>query len=730
MANDGIPRAMASLIFGQLENNPLYDDEGQAPRYALERVRYWRTHHRRLTTFAGQLDRTTAERQADSDVIGRAIAQLEGATYQGQRFTIEADTPVGVSFSGSLPLFRHVFGLDPFELAGHAVSVRDAGVISLVGSELAALSSAAIEINPYAVPASGVARRTVLGGLAATALTACVGDGPVSKPRAESPSLLDDPIAELLDPLGLSAVAETGSGVRVAVVDSGFAFDEIGGETQTLEAGPPVGDLNPRTDERGHGTAVLHHLLSTAPGVHVRSSKYTDHSGVRNYPVAAFQRAVYPQGRNAPPWPHVVLCSWVMADFSVALKREIAHAVSQGITVIFAAGNGSMRDVAPEDVERAPIPLYEHSEALGGSTIDDDLDLADFGVLEPRARVQRPRQVHAVAHPDALVVGGTTPSGRLDDPGVAAHYASRVYAENRDQNEPARTVPEVCGLVAPIPTGARRLPGVHRTRTAVGSVLDDKPDGGTFRDGVALTSGTSMAAAQVAGVVARLKEAYPSLSPQAVRNVLMATARRSSKAEDPRSGWDARTGFGLVDGRAALNWIVRGKSAPYVRARLDDPGDPGKRRLGPAEKRARRESSPDIFLRRGEPELRVDAEVRWTLPARHFDGLSQTVDPGKRAWLYVRVTNRGELVGETPFRVYRIEGADVPTVGRTWDGEVVVEGGGFVVSEGVAVEVTRATQAWVVGLGEVDLDLASWDALLEQIDKTVEMGIRWMGGKA
>lgn len=96
--------------------------------------------------------------------------------------------------------------------------------------------------------------------------------------------------------------------------------------------------------------------------------------------------------------------------------------------------------------------------------------------------------------------------------------------------------------------------GKHVAIAAPGvDVLVPAPDGAYW-----LTSGTSVAAAEVSGVVALMLERTPSLSPNDIRNILMRTAKRvGTKERNPEYG------AGIVDALLAVQTTLSvGPAAP------------------------------------------------------------------------------------------------------------------------------------------------------------------------
>jgi subtilisin family serine protease len=73
--------------------------------------------------------------------------------------------------------------------------------------------------------------------------------------------------------------------------------------------------------------------------------------------------------------------------------------------------------------------------------------------------------------------------------------------------------------------------------------------GGTYQ----ITTGTSIAAAQVSGIVALLLETKPGLTPQAVRKALLSTARDlGAKGRDDQFGAGLADAYGAVQALTAI----------------------------------------------------------------------------------------------------------------------------------------------------------------------------------
>jgi len=207
--------------------------------------------------------------------------------------------------------------------------------------------------------------------------------------------------------------------------------------------------------------------------------------------------------QTLPPPAHMSIEQQVMAS-------EIADAIEQGIVVIFSAGN-SQFSVEPQ------VPGVV---AAGGAHLDQhsNLTASDY----------------------------------------CSAYRSPWFA--------GRSVPTVCGVVGLLPRAQTLMlpvsPGSDRDVGESRTDAQHNPGDGTApNDGWARFSGSSAAAPQIAGAVAVLLGAMPTLTPQQVITALRSTATdviigRSHPRFNEHAGIgdDVATGAGLINVSAALDF--------------------------------------------------------------------------------------------------------------------------------------------------------------------------------
>src|SRR5690606_23650017 len=125
----------------------------------------------------------------------------------------------------------------------------------------------------------------------------------------------------------------TGAGVRVAMVDTGFAqhpfFTARGYRVEPTVLGP--GTVEPKVDDNGHGTGESANIFAAAPGATLLPVKTASASGALVNVTAAFNAAAALQ-------PHIITNSWgssvpgpPLSAANQALAAAVAGAVAEGI---------------------------------------------------------------------------------------------------------------------------------------------------------------------------------------------------------------------------------------------------------------------------------------------------------------------------------------------------------------------------------------------------------------
>jgi subtilisin family serine protease len=320
-----------------------------------------------------------------------------------------------------------------------------------------------------------------------------------------------DDVATILGAWEAHQRGQRGAGVTVAMVDSGwFRHPFFAAHGYTVR--PPVTVIpgtNPAQDPHGHGTGESANVFAIAPEAVLQPVRAADNNGNLVGALAGFVRA-------KAGAPDVLTNSWggdypdpVPAQpdpLDRPLILEILDAISQGIVVVFAAGNGQ------------------------------------FGA---EAQV-----------PGVLAAGGVFASAGLDL--RASDYASGYHSQWFGGVD----VPTVSGLVGmrprasyimmPIPAGCP----IDVQRAAAGA--GDPPDGTSPDDGWALFSGTSAAAPQIAGAAAVLRGVRNNATPAQIAQALANTAidvrvgRCHPRFNNPATpGRDLATGSGLINVSAA-----------------------------------------------------------------------------------------------------------------------------------------------------------------------------------
>ncbi|MDQ5846843.1 MAG: S8 family serine peptidase [Acidobacteriota bacterium] len=353
---------------------------------------------------------------------------------------------------------------------------------------------------------------------------------PKPKPKPKGPSAtpptvgyfhlsVRNDVPRLLNVTQVHAAGATGKGVRVAMIDSGFAhshpYFKANNYTSSVALAPSAS--NKTTDKNGHGTGESANVFAIAPGATFIGIKLDDDNNPQGGAsiLEGFQEALKHK-------PHVIsvslgydLCEadpatgqrlsnkhvTQLPNGLKALEAEIQAAVASGVVVVFSSGNGHVAfpGMMPEVI------------SAGGVFVDEN--------------------------------GGMSASD------YASAFKSKIYS--------GRSVPDFCGLVGMAPHADYiMLPIPSSCEIDLDNSSHDET---TASDGWGVFSGTSAAAPQLAGVCALLLEKNTGLTPSDVKAVLKRTckdvkkgsANPASNADRPgvkaSAGQDGATGAGLVD---------------------------------------------------------------------------------------------------------------------------------------------------------------------------------------
>ena len=289
-------------------------------------------------------------------------------------------------------------------------------------------------------------------------------------------------IARLLGVSQAHAAGLTGNGVRVAMIDTGFYKAHPYYSMPLIHSGRQLkftthGVLSlpqsdPDKDEYGHGTGIASNVFAVAPECDFHHIKDDGD------PVAALNIA-----RDIEP--QIITCSWGWPEDYVQrertqnpngnaakyfrdLEQAVRDAVSDGVIVLFASGNGPLPGSWPSGMEEVI--------SVGGALIEAN--------------------------------------GNLKASNYATSFISQVY--------PGRRSPDVCGLVGPAPYGLLIMMPTQPNNQLDGEF--SAVDGTEVGDGWLVASGTSSATPQVAGMVALLLQASGPMSPDDVKTTLQKMA--------------------------------------------------------------------------------------------------------------------------------------------------------------------------------------------------------------
>ncbi|MEL6925073.1 MAG: S8 family serine peptidase, partial [Bacteroidota bacterium] len=250
-----------------------------------------------------------------------------------------------------------------------------------------------------------------------------------------------------------------------------------------------------RTDDHGHGTMVAATLLNIAPGCEIIGLNDTFNDAVTNLEMALDAA------------PDIICCSWGY-DVDNQSQRELERQNPNGFMQLV-----EMENLITTAVQELGIPFI----FAGGNG----------------------ERVFPACIPEVLSIGGVY----FDEDQLAS--ASNATSSFESQLYPGRFVPDLCGIsgndfpndghiLLPVPSGAT-LEGMNMPNDLM-------------EVGWCINSASSIAAPQVAGIIALLLELDNNLSPETIRSILLSSCTpivqgHSKMNDSPKLS----TGGGLVN---------------------------------------------------------------------------------------------------------------------------------------------------------------------------------------
>lgn len=421
--------------------------------------------------------------------LDRAVTQLRELGFR-----ITGRSPSTLSLRGKPDLFEKTFGTQLAFRRQPADGLNPSRVVAEVAPGLATVIPPAL--------------REAIAVVAIQSPPRYLATYPAPVVMAKAPTVSGyylDVLKGLRKQLSVTAVHAkgcTGRGIRVAMIDSGFAHSHaffVANQFRSkVVLADPGSTSSDKTDPIGHGTGESANLFSVAPGIKFTGIKLTsDISPDDDASLAeGFQAAL-----ALRPLPHIISCSLEIDPPFVGLENAILDCIDAGIVVVASAGNGT--------------------KAFPGQM------------------------------PEVISAGGVfvNKNNKASACNRASAYASPLYAN--------RNVPDCCGLV-----GDKAHKGYIMLPVPPGSPMDvrcAKYDRTTAKDGWARFSGTSAAAPQIAGVCALMLSKTKSINAATLKTLLMGSCVDVVKGKShPATGGlaagpgpDAATGAGLVDALAA-----------------------------------------------------------------------------------------------------------------------------------------------------------------------------------
>lgn len=416
---------------------------------------------------------------ADPGLLQEAVNQLKKAGFQ-----VSSADKFGVSFFGTRKTFEEKFKVKLKAVEVETVPSNGNAVIKYVIDKNPPTNFLETSQTDFKEWLDGVVLQIPMVQAYADVLPAKGGDW----------QLYFNEIPDLLNWSKFYGAIIDGTGVKVVVIDSGYFrhpflntnypariirkhtervysahyqalvnYSAIQGQAER-EVLEKYEDFRREPDPNGHGTSVVANLLAVAPKVEVLVIKELIKDGDYS---EAFGIAIDYQ-------PDIICCSFgkplQIAELepnwpaSVLYRKKIRELVEQhNIMVIYASGNYNPQQAG-----------YIHLEPQFGNVFS---------------------------------VGGAYYNGET----LTASNAAHGFPDRYPNASPLKGIPDTCGIVGP--QAHLDFIIVPQPPTAV------RPDGDWEAQ-----SGTSLAAPQIAGVCALIKQAFPAATPAQMKEILQKTA--------------------------------------------------------------------------------------------------------------------------------------------------------------------------------------------------------------
>lgn len=376
-----------------------------------------------------------------------------------------------------------------------------------------------------------------------------------------------------------------GKGITVGIIDSGVA-EHPDLEKNIIASCDFVFGKKEHYDDMGHGTHVagivagtgklsVGKYMGSSPGAKIAALKVLGARGdlsiaeVADNIVSAIDWCVKNQDKYNLRVINMSLGLPILGITKNRGQREflaydpfrdaINRAVDAGITVVVSAGNDGAEGAGSIDEEPGINPraiTVGASDNKNTPAYNDD-ELAPFSSQGPTPGGLNKPDVLA---PGAQIMSLNAPGSFMDQHNKMVPKIRKAIGQMNDE----QLLDFVREMVynGMLPGQIMELPPVKIRELLLINLKQDPTDGPEIQGSPAYVAldGTSMASPYVAGVVARMLEANPSLTPDQVKEILKKTAIKL-----PKLGGENQQGAGIVDALGAIKEAAAIKTAPTIK---------------------------------------------------------------------------------------------------------------------------------------------------------------------